>query len=302
MRMSAGALLRSLVRDWSALIGAVLLLTLVTLAVFAPLIAPQNPYDPLQLDILNSKLPPVWMEGADERFPLGTDEQGRGVLSVILYGMRVSLLIGLGAVALQALIGVVIGLISGFVGGLVDAVMMRIADIQLSLSTLMLAIIALAVFQTAFGKSAFNDAAVWMLILVLGLAEWPQYARTVRANVLAEREKEYVDAARIVGMSGARIMGRHVLPNTLTPVLVISTLQVGNMIVAEAGLSFLGLGMPVNQPSLGSLIRAGYELMLSGKWWITSFPAFVLIALVLSINLLGDWLRDTLNPKLYRGV
>jgi peptide/nickel transport system permease protein len=178
---------------------------------------------------------------------------------------------------------------------------MRLADIQLSLSTLMLAIIALAVFSAAFGPETYADLAIFMLIIVIGVAEWPRYARTVRASVLAEKKKEYVDAARVIGLSPGTIMRRHILPNTLTPVLVISTIQVAEAIVTEAALSFLGLGMPVNRPSLGSLIRSGFEFIFSGSWWITLFPAIVLILLILSINLLGDWLRDTLNPKLRRG-
>lgn len=300
MRLGRRELWRRFRADRGAFAAGLILVAMIVMAFAAPLIAPQNPYNPLQIDIMDSELPPSWSPGGDTRFPLGTDHQGRGVLSVILYGMQVSLLIGLGAVAVQAVIGVAIGLIAGYFGRWIDSLLMRIADIQLSLSTLMLAIIALAVFQAAFGPRAYNDAAIWMLIIVLGLAEWPQYARAVRASVLAEREKEYVDAARVVGMSPGRIMARHILPNTMTPVLVISTLQVGNMIVAEAGLSFLGLGMPVTQPSLGALIRSGFELIMSGIWWITLFPALALIVLVLSINLLGDWMRDTLNPKLYR--
>lgn len=223
------------------------------------------------------------------------------MLSTILYGTGISLLIGIFAVMLQALIGVSIGLLAGYAGGRVDAFFMRLADIQLSLSTLMVAIIALAVFQAALGTETYEAWAIVMLVLVIGIAEWPQYARTVRACVLAEKEKEYVDAARVIGVPHTKIMFRHILPNTLSPVLVISTLQVANAIISEASLSFLGLGMPVSQPSLGSLIRAGFEFIFSGSWWITTFPSIVLVILILAINLLGDWLRDALNPKLYKG-
>jgi len=288
-------------RDPVAVGAALVLFALIAMAVSAPWLAPQNPYDLLQLDIMDSEIPPVWMPGGEERFLLGTDEQGRGVLSTIMYGTGISLLIGLGAVAVQVVLGVSLGLIAGYRGGWVDAFLMRLADIQLSISTLMLAIIALAVFSAAFGPDLYGDLAIFMLILVIGVAEWPRYARTVRASVLAEKRKEYVDAARVIGLSSGTIMRRHVLPNTLTPVLVISTIQVAEAIVTEAALSFLGLGMPVNQPSLGSLIRSGFELIFSGSWWITLFPAVVLILLILSLNLLGDWLRDTLNPKLRRG-
>ncbi|MEE9589328.1 MAG: ABC transporter permease [Hyphomicrobiaceae bacterium] len=287
-------------RDRVAVVSFIVLATFVLAAVFAPLIAPQNPYDPMQIDIMDSELPPVWQEGGDPRFVLGTDHQGRGMLSTILYGMGISLVIGVFAVLLQAFIGVSIGLVSGYMGGRVDAFFMRLADIQLSLSTLMVAIIALAVFQAAFGNELYEDLAIIMLILVIGIAEWPQYARTVRASVLAEKNKEYVDAARVVGLPRMRIMARHILPNTLSPVLVISTVQVANAVISEASLSFLGLGMPVTQPSLGSLIHSGFEFIFSGSWWITMLPSIVLIILILSINLLGDWLRDALNPKLYR--
>ncbi len=267
----------------------------------APLTAPFDPYDPLSIDIMDSEIPPLWTEGeTDDRFLLGTDAQGRDLLSGILYGTRISIAIGLCAVALQMILGISIGLISGYMGGWIDNFFMRLADIQLSLSTMMVAIVALAVFQAAFGTELYNEIAVFMLIMVIGIAEWPQYARTVRASVLAERKKEYVDAARVIGLGTRTIMFRHILPNTLSPILVISTVQVANAIISEAALSFLGLGMPVNKPSLGSLISSGFEFIFSGSWWITTIPAIILILLILSINLLGDWLRDVLNPKIYK--
>ncbi len=287
--------------DATAVLAALVLLALVGMAVSAPLLAPQNPYDPLQLDIMDSEMPPAWLPGGDARFPLGTDAQGRGVLSTIMYGTGISLLIGLGAVAVQVVVGVTIGLVAGYRRGWLDTVLMRVADIQLSLSTLMLAIVALAVVSAAFGPDLYGQLAIPMLILVIGLADWPRFARTVRASVLAEREKDYVDAARTLGLGSATILRRHILPNTLTPVLVLATIQVAEAIVTEAALSFLGLGMPATQPSLGALIRAGFEVVLSGVWWITLFPALVLVLLILSINLLGDWLRDTLNPRLRIG-
>ena len=273
----------------------------VLLALFAPLIAPFDPYDIAQIDIMNSELPPSWQEEGDSQFWLGTDAQGRDLWSTILYGTRISLTIGFCAVLLQAFLGITIGLAAGYLGGRIDSLLMRVADVQLSFSTMMVAIIVLAVFQAAFGTGLYQQLAMLMLILVIGFAEWPQYARTIRASVLAEKEKEYVDAARVMGFGTLRIMFRHILPNTLSPILVISTVQIANAIIAEASLSFLGLGMPVSQPSLGSLISSGFEYIFSGAWWITVIPGLVLVVLVLVMNLLGDWLRDVLNPKLYKG-
>ncbi|MGH1467050.1 MAG: ABC transporter permease [Cognatishimia sp.] len=271
------------------------------MAFLAPIIAPYNPYDPSQIDLMNSEYPPVWVDGALPEFVLGTDDQGRDLWSTILYGTRLSILIGVCAVALQAFLGISIGLIAGYVGGRTDNLLMRLADIQLSFSTLMVAIIFLAVTQALFGSETFNRYAVFFLIAVIGVAEWPQYARTVRATVLAEKKKEYIDSARVLGFGPLRIMLRHILPNSLSPIFVISTVQVANAIISEASLSFLGLGMPPSQPSLGSLISAGFDYIYSGSWWITVIPGIVLVVLVLVINLLGDWVRDVLNPKLYKG-
>lgn len=265
-------------------------------AVFAGVISPFNPYDPLQIDLLDSETPPVWSEGGDQRFWLGTDAQGRDLLSAILYGLRISVVIGVFAVLLQATLGVIIGLIAGYAGGRTDAALMRIADIQLSFSSFMVAIVALALFQAFFGAERYEELALYMLILVIGISEWPQYARAARAVVLAEKQKEYISAARVLGYPPLRIILRHLFPNTLTPVLVISTVQTANAIISEASLSFLGLGMPVTRPSLGSLIHAGFEYIFSGSWWITFFPAAALVVLILSVNLLGDFLRDALNP------
>jgi peptide/nickel transport system permease protein len=254
--LTARAFTRRFLGDPTAVGAFIIVATLVAMVLSAPWLAPQNPYDPMQIDIMDSEMPPSWIPGGDPRFWLGTDPQGRGVLSTIMYGTGISLLIGVGAVIVQAFIGVSLGLIAGYRGGWIDAFLMRLADIQMSLSTLMLAIIALAVFSAAFGPETYADLAIFMLIIVIGVAEWPRYARTVRASVLAEKKKEYVDAARVIGLSPGTIMRRHILPNTLTPVLVISTIQVAEAIVTEAALSFLGLGMPVNRPSLGSLIRS----------------------------------------------
>jgi len=293
--------IRRFLSDPVAIGAGVVLLFLVLMAALAPFIAPQNPYDLMQLSIMDSEMPPAWREGGDDRFLLGTDAQGRGVLSTIMYGTGISLLIGIGAVIVQGVLGVTLGLIAGYKGGWIDAFLMRLADIQMSLSTLMIAIIVLAIFQAAFDANTYADYAIYMLILIIGVAEWPKFARTVRSSVLGERSKEYVDAARVIGLPPRKIMVTHILPNTLTPVLVISTIQVAEAIMTEAALSFLGLGMPTDRPSLGSLIRSGFEFIFSGSWWITLYPAIVLVVLILALNLMGDWLRDVLNPKLRRG-
>jgi len=288
-------------RDPVAVASFSVLFFLIVIALLAPVIAPYNPYDMSVIDIMDAELPPSWMEEGSRDFIFGTDIQGRDLLSTMLYGMRLSVFIGCGAVLLQAFIGIVIGLISGYAGGKTDAILMRIADVQLSFSTLMVAIVISAIFQVAFGVGQYEQMAVPLLIIIIGVAEWPQYARTVRASVLGEKKKEYVEAARVIGLSPGRIMVGHILPNAISPVLVISTIQVANAVMSEAALSFMGLGMPVTKPSLGSLINSGFEYIFSGSWWITLFPGVLLVVFVLVINLLGDWLRDVMNPKLYKG-
>ncbi len=288
-------------RDKVAIVASIVFLILALMAIFSSWIAPFDPYDLQQIDLMDSEMPPVWMPDADPRFLLGTDDQGRDLWSTILYGMRVSLLIGVFAVMLQALIGICVGLVSGYVGGRVDNILMRIADVQLSFSTLMVAIIVLAIVKNAFGGDTYSNWAMVILILVIGLSEWPQIARTVRSSVLAEKEKEYVDAAHVMGFGAIRIMFKHILPNRLSPIFVIATVQIANAIITEAALSFLGLGMPVTEPSLGSLISIGKEYLFSGSWWITLIPGLFLVVIVIAINLLGDFLRDVFNPKLYKG-
>jgi len=299
-RFKESHMLYSFLRDPVAVTCFVILTVLFISAFAAPIIAPHDPYNSSTIDIMDAQVPPVWSDDGTTKFMLGTDAQGRDMLSTMLYGMRVSIIIGVGAVCLQAFIGIVVGLLSGYIPRL-DNFLMRIADVQLSFSTYMVAIFIGAIVQTAFGVAGYDKVAVPLIIVIIGLAEWPQYARTVRASVLAERKKEYVEAARVIGLSKVRIMWRHILPNTLSPVLVISTVQVANAIMSEAALSFLGLGMPVTKPSLGSLITAGFEYIFSGSWWITIFPGILLVTLILVINLLGDWVRDFLNPKLYKG-
>jgi len=247
--------------------------------------------------VLDAGLPPSWLEGSDPRFLLGTDAQGRDLLSAVLYGTRISLVVGVLAVAIQTAIGVPLGLLAGYEGGRVDTLVTRAADIQLSLSTLMIAIIALALFRAGLGGESLTRFAVPLLVVVIGLAEWPYFARTARAATQVEAVKDYVRAARALGGSSLGIMWRHILPNILSPLIVVATTQVAGAIMAEAALSFLGLGMPVTKPSLGTLIRSGYDLMFAGAWWVTVIPGLVLIGLLVSVNVLGDALRDGLDPR-----
>ena len=288
-------------RDPVAITSFSIFVFLVVISFLAPVIAPYSPYDTSTIDIMDSEIPPQWMEEGDERFFLGTDNMGRDLFSTMLYGLRTSVIIGIGAVLFQALLGIIVGLTSGYLGGRVDAFLMRIADIQFSIPYLMVAIITSAIFQIAFGVGRFEELALPLLVIIIGISEWPKYARTVRASVLGEKNKEYVEAARVIGLNRRLIVYRHILPNTMTPVLVISTIQVAQAVMSEAALSFLGLGMPITKPSLGSLINAGFEYVFSGSWWITLFPGSLLVTFTLVIILFGDWLRDVLNPKLYKG-
>ncbi|MFK5954088.1 MAG: ABC transporter permease [Desulfobacterium sp.] len=300
-RFKASYFFYSFKRDKVAIVSFIILVIFLLLSLGAPLISPYNPYDSASIDIMNSEIPPAWYEEGSSQFLLGTDNMGRDLLSTMFYGLRISVMIGLGAVFLQAFIGISVGLTAGYMGGKVDAVLMRLADIQFSFPYLMVAIFISAVFQILFGIGSYEQLAVPLLVVIIGLSEWPVYARTIRASVMGEKNKEYVEAARVIGLSRPVIMVRHVLPNTLTSVMVISTIQVANAVMSEAALSFLGLGMPVTMPSLGSLIKSGFEYIFSGIWWITIFPGIFLILFVLVINLLGDWMRDVLNPKLYKG-
>jgi peptide/nickel transport system permease protein len=300
-RFKNSYLLYSFKRDPIAILSFSVLSVLVVICILAPVLAPYNTYDTTTFDIMDAETPPAWMEDGSKSFILGTDIQGRDLLSTMIYSLRVSLLIGVGAVLLQAFVGILVGLFSGYLGGKLDSFLMRITDIQFAIPYLIVAIFTSAIFKLAFGVGRYAELAVPLLIIVIGISHWPIYARTVRASVLGERNKEYVEAARVIGISRWQIMFRHVLPNTLTPVLVISTIQVAEAVMSEAALSFLGLGMPITKPSLGSLIRSGFEYIFSGSWWITLFPGVLLIIFILVILLLGDWLRDVLNPKLYKG-
>ncbi len=300
-RFNDSYFLYSFKRDKVAMTSFIAIVGFVIIAFLAPWISPMNPYDAANIDIMNSEIPPSWIDPAESGFLLGTDNMGRDMLSTMLYGLRTSILIGIGAVSLQAVIGIIMGLTAGYVGGKTDSILMRLADIQFSFPYLMVAILVSAIFQMIFGIGKYEELAIPLLILIIGFAEWPMYARTIRASVMGEKNKEYVEAAKIIGLSNPVIMIRHVLPNSLTSLLVISTIQVANAVMSEAALSFLGLGMPTTKPSLGSLIRAGFDYIFSGSWWITIFPGILLVLFVLVINLLGDWLRDVLNPKLYKG-
>lgn len=298
VRAGPRALLAFAAERPGAALAAILLGIIAVAAALAPLIAPQNPFDLASFDVLDAELPPYWLEGSDPRFLLGTDAQGRDLFSAILYGTRISLLVGVLAVAIQAAIGMPLGLMAGYVGGRADSLVTRAADIQLSLSTLMMAIIALALFRAGLGGESLSRFAVPLLVVVIGVAEWPYFARTARASTQVETAKEYVRAARALGGSSPFIVRRHILPNILSPLIVVATTQIAGAIMAEAALSFLGLGMPVTKPSLGTLIRSGYDLMFAGAWWVTVLPGLVLIGLLVSVNVLGDALRDALDPRL----
>jgi peptide/nickel transport system permease protein len=281
-----------------AILAALLTLVCVGGAVFAPWLAPHNPFDSAALNLSDGFMPPAWTQGGRAAYLLGTDDQGRDVLSTIMYGARISLGVGVAAVLFSMVLGVGLGLASGYVGGRTDAFIMRVADIQLSFPAILIALLIDGVARVALPREAHDEIAIYVLILAIGVSGWVQYARTVRGSTLVERNKEYVQAARVIGRSSASIMLRHVLPNVMGPVLVIATIHIATAIITEATLSFLGVGVPPTRPSLGTLIRVGNDFLLSGEWWITVFPGAALVVLVLSVNLLGDWLRDALNPKL----
>lgn len=281
-----------------AMASAVLLAILILTAIFAPLIAVQNPYDGAQLDMWKAELPPVWEDGGEWPYLLGTDTQGRDMLSAILYGTRISIVIGVASVVLSLVIGMSAGLVSGFFGGFIDNLLMRIGDITLSIPTILVAILVSTVVRQMLPPELREMGASAVLVFAIALSAWVQYARTVRAQTIVESNKDYVHAARLIKVPAHRIMARHILPNTLTPILVTATLNFGMAILTEATLSFLGIGMPPSQPSLGTLIRIGNQFLFSGSWWIVLFPVLQLCLLVVAVNLLGDWLRDALNPKL----
>lgn len=290
--MAAGFLSSEFVHNYkrnaSAIAGSLILVVFALIVVAGPLMVAQNPYDIAQLDLMDAFKPPMWQEGGEARFPFGTDGQGRDVLAGILYGTRVSVLIGLSAMAMSCVIGTTLGLLAGFYGGRLDAVIMRIADIQLSFPSMLIALFLMSAFGTGIDK----------VLISLTAVGWVVYARTVRGSTLSEVQKEYIQAARVAGLRDGKIIRRHILPNVMTPLIVVATVQVGTFILIEASLSFLGVGVPITEPSLGLLIKNGFDVLFSGLWWTSVFPGIVIMALVFGINLFGDFLRDELNPRL----
>ncbi len=281
-----------------AIIAAAITLLMTLAALAAPLLAPQNPFDPAVLELTNGLLPPAWVDGSDTRFLLGSDDQGRDMLSALLYGSRVSLFVGLASVLFAAGLGVLVGLIAGYAGGWIDTLAMRLADVQLTIPAILIALMIDGLARAALPPGVHDAVAIYVLIFSIGIADWPQYARVVRAATAVQKTLGYVSAARVMGVPGPVIVLRHILPNVLTSVLVLGTLGLALAIISEATLSFLGVGMPPTSPSLGTLIRIGNNFLFSGEWWITLFPSLTLVVLALAVNLLGDWLRDALNPKL----
>lgn len=284
-------------RSPAAIAAAIVALLCVGCAVFAPWVAPHDPFDLATLDLADARLPPAWAEGGSTRFLLGTDDQGRDLLSALFHGARISLAVGLASVLLSMVVGVALGLLAGFVGGRVDAFIMRVCDVMLSFPSILIALLIDGVGR-ALLPDAHGTLAIGVLVLAIALSGWVQYARTVRGSTLVERQKDYVQAARVIGVSPLRIMRRHVLPNVMGPVLVLATIHLAAAILTEATLSFLGVGVPPTSPSLGTLIRVGNDFLFSGEWWVTIFPGLMLVLIALSVNVLGDWLRDALNPRL----
>jgi peptide/nickel transport system permease protein len=285
-------------RSRLTMVAAAVTLLFFLLAIAAPLLAVQNPFDPAQLQLINSRIAPLWTADGQSPFLLGTDEQGRDVLSAILYGLRISLIVGILGVVFSGALGIALGLIAGYFGGAIDALIMRVADVQLTFPAILIALLVNGIAKSLFGNRLEAMSMLGVLVLAIGLSFWVQYARTVRGSVMVEKNKDYVAAAQLIGLPAPVIMLRHVLPNTMGPILVIATINLALAIITEATLSFLGAGMPDTMPSLGTLIRIGNNYLFAGEWWIVAFPGIALATLILSINLLGDWLRDALNPKL----
>jgi len=288
----------SFLRSNVTIAAATVTIIIVLAALLAPVLAPQDPYDLRQLSIIDSHIPPVWQKDGDARFLLGSDDQGRDVFSTILYGSRQSISIGVMATFFAAILGIALGLIAGYFGGTVDAFIMRAADIQATFPAILIAMLVDGTSRALFGSQRNDQVVFWVMVLSIGLSFWVQYARTVRGLTLVEKSKDYVLAARLIGIQPLLILFRHVLPNVVGPVLVIATINLALAIITEATLSFLGLGLPSTQPSLGTLIQIGQKYLFAGEWWIAIFPGITLAALVLAVNLLGDWLRDALNPRL----
>ncbi len=296
-RFFAGDVWHSFTHAPVAILSAVMVLVCLIGALGAPWLAPHNPFDLASLNLSDSRLPPAWLPEGNASYLLGTDDQGRDILSALMYGARISLFVGLAAVLMSVVLGVGLGLLSGFVGGKLDAFIMRVCDVMLSFPAILVALLIDGVGRAMF-PNAHELLAFAVLILAISLTGWVKYARTVRGSTMVERQKEYVQSARVIGVSSARIMRKHVLPNVLGPVLVLATIDVAQAVIIEATLSFLGVGVPPTSPSLGTLIRVGNDFLFSGEWWITVWPGLMLMVIALSVNLLGDWLRDALNPRL----
>jgi peptide/nickel transport system permease protein len=288
----------SFTRNKVAVVSAIVVVVMVVGAVFSPWLAPHNPFDLASLNLMDSFTPPAFTAEGQNTFPLGTDDQGRDVLSGIMYGTRISLFVALLSIAFAIGVGITVGLIAGYAGGSVDSLLMRVVDVQLTFPSILIALLVDGVVRAVIPRGQQEALEIYVIIFAIGISRWPQFARTVRGSTMVERGRDYVMAARVIGLSSPRILLRHILPNVLGPVLVIGTLNLGLAILDEAALSFLGVGLPPTQPSLGTLIRIGNNFLFSGEWWITIFPGAALAAMVLSINLLGDWLRDALNPRL----
>ena len=281
-----------------AIVSSIIFVTIVLTSLLAVVIAPYNPFDPKSVSLMDAFTPPIWSIGGSVDFLLGTDQQGRDMLSTMIYGSQISLIVGFASIIFAMVLGVFLGVTSGYLGGRYEIVVMRFTDVQLTIPSILMALLVDGIARGFISKSLHNDMAIYVLILAIGISEWPQFARITRAATLVEKNKEYVLASRIIGLSDIVIMIKHILPNILRPILVIGTIGLALAIIAESTLSFLGVGVPPTTPSLGTLIRLGNDFLFSGEWWITFFPAIFLVILAFSINLLGDWMRDTLNPRL----
>ena len=288
----------SFMRSPVTIMAAIVTLLLFFAALAAPWLAPHDTYDVASLKLMDAFRPPAWADGGDPGFLLGSDDQGRDMLSAIMFGLRISLLVGFASVVLAALVGTLLGLLSGYIGGALDSAIMRVADVQLTFPAILIALMIDGIVGSILSPAAHHDFKIYVLIMAIAASQWVNFARTVRGSTMVEKNKEYVQAAKVIGVHPLLIMLRHVLPNVLGPVLVIATLSLAIAVLTEATLSFLGVGVPVTRPSLGTLIRIGNDFLFSGEWWMTIFPGVALVLLVLAVNLLGDWLRDALNPRL----
>jgi len=288
----------SFIKSRVTVIAACVTLVIISAAVASPLIAPHTPFDPATLDLMDAFTPPAWFEEGNPKYFLGTDDQGRDLFSTILYGSRISLFVGFASMLLAMVVGITLGLMSGYMGGAVETIIMRIADVQISFPAILIAMLIYGVAFSLLPNERHDEMVVWVLVLAIGLANWVHFARTVRGSTLVEKNKEYVQAARVIGRKRITIMFRHILPNVMGPVLVIATIGLAIAILTEATLSYLGVGVPPTRPSLGTLIRIGQDFLFAGEWWIVMFPGLTLATLVLAVNLLGDWMRDAFNPKL----